>query len=557
MEDQFRDAARPVAYDAAALAETLAVEAGVGRSALERAEAAAGGRLRLGPALLELGLIDEAQLARAYARLANARLLNDEDAPEPLETLSDRSAWFKRMGAAPVRLGRREALVMADPFGTDVFAAVEFDLERRFELVVAPPRRLELLLAEAFGGAEEDVAAGAATDDDVERLKSRASEGPVVRLVGDILNAAVDDGASDIHFEALELGGVFRFRVDGTLRTHRKVGPDLAAAAASRLKVMAELNIAERRLPQDGRAQAAVRGRNIDLRVSTLPTQFGESVVIRLLDRNRLSLDWPSLGLPDDLAERLEAIANRPHGLMLVTGPTGSGKTTTLYTALSQLDRDQRKICTIEDPIEYALDGINQVQVHPEVGMSFARALRALLRQDPDVIMVGEIRDAETTENAVRAALVGRMVLSTLHTNSAVAAIERLVDLNAPRFLIAAVLRGVASQRLVPRLCPACRVPDAAARRSPPIVDGAPVEGAYCMAEGCNACGGTGVQGRAMLAELLEIDDELAGAISDGASASELLALARRGGFRTMYEQGVALAARGEVALSAVLAAAR
>ncbi|MEO1513248.1 MAG: ATPase, T2SS/T4P/T4SS family, partial [Planctomycetota bacterium] len=321
MEDQFRDVARPVAYDAAELAEMLAAEAGVGRSALERAEAAARGRLRLGPALLELGLIDEAQLARAYARLANARLLGDEDAPEPLEALSDRSAWFKRMGAAPVWLGRREALVMADPFGTDVFAAVEFDLETRFELVVAPPRRLELLLAEAFGAAEEAVAAGSATDNDVERLKSRASEGPVVRLVGDILNAAVDDGASDIHFEALELGGVFRFRVDGTLRSHRTVGPDLASAAASRLKVMAELNIAERRLPQDGRAQAAVRGRNIDLRVSTLPTQFGESVVIRLLDRNRLSLDWPSLGLPGDLADRLEAIANRPHGLMLVTGP--------------------------------------------------------------------------------------------------------------------------------------------------------------------------------------------------------------------------------------------
>lgn len=313
-----------------------------------------------------------------------------------------------------------------------------------------------------------------------------------------------------------------RLRVDGQLQHLSFLTGSEMRAATSRLKVMAGLNISERRRPQDGRAGVTLRGRKLDLRLSTLPTQYGESVAIRILDQSRAALEWAHLGFGPDRIADIARILRQPSGIFLLAGPMGSGKTTTLYTALSDLNETSRKIVTIEDPIEYALPGVNQVQVQPGIDMTFAAALRAVLRQDADVVMVGEIRDQETAEIAVRAALMGRLVLSTLHASSSHAAIDRLTDLGVPSYLLAATLRGVLSQRLVRRLCTRCR------------------------GEGCPSCDDTGYHGRLVISELLEASPEITNAIAGGANATELLRTSRAAGFRSLAEDGQARAAAGE-----------
>jgi general secretion pathway protein E len=360
-------------------------------------------------------------------------------------------------------------------------------------------------------------------------LLEMADQAPVVRLINALLSQAIREDASDIHLEAFEQRSVVRFRVDGVLRDILEPPRALHSALVSRLKVMASLDIAEKRLPQDGRISVRVGDRPIDVRVSTLPTRHGERIVLRLLDKQGARLRLEILGMGDGLRTQFDRLIHLPNGIILVTGPTGSGKTTTLYAALSRLDRLRMNILTVEDPIEYDLDGIGQTQVQSRIGLTFAAGLRSILRQDPDVVLVGEIRDLETAEIAVQASLTGHLVLSTLHTNSAVGAIIRLVDMGVERFLIASSLQAVLAQRLVRRLCVSCREPYAPSEAELEILalDGGGRISPY-RAVGCDRCDYTGYRGRTGIYELIALDDDIRRMVHDGAPETDILAHARR-----------------------------
>jgi general secretion pathway protein E len=407
--------------------------------------------------------------------------------------------------------------------------------------------------------APESVEAIAAMADetDAERLKDLASEAPVIRLVNQIIARAAEERASDIHIEPMEDRVRVRLRHDGVLHEEESPPRHLAAAIVSRIKIMARLDIAERRLPQDGRLKLAVRGQEIDFRVSTMPSLHGEAVVLRVLDRSAVTFDFAKLGLDDHLTAKLRELLELPNGMVLVTGPTGSGKTTTLYTGLLGLNSVARNIVTVEDPIEYQLPGINQIQVKPQIGLNFSALLRSILRQDPDVIMVGEIRDLETAEIAVQASLTGHLVLSTLHTNSAAASITRLRDMGLEDYLITAVLRGVLAQRLVRRLCPACARPSEAPE---PVVrrfgldryaaPGVPILLHHPV--GCPACRNTGYRGRQAIVELLVPDDDVEKLIFARADHTQIEKAAVAGGMRTMFSAGLAAAVAGVTSIEEV-----
>ncbi len=358
----------------------------------------------------------------------------------------------------------------------------------------------------------------------IEDLLETEDDAPIIRMINALLTQASRDGASDIHIEAFETYSVVRFRVDGTLRDVVRPRRELHAALISRIKILAQLDIAEKRLPQDGRIALRIGGRPIDVRVSTLPTGHGERAVLRLLDKEAGRLDLSKLGMSEQALASFDRLTKQPHGIVLVTGPTGSGKTTTLYAALGRLDATTTNIMTVEDPIEYDLDGIGQTQVNARIDMTFAKALRSILRQDPDVIMIGEIRDLETAQIAVQASLTGHLVLATLHTNDAVSAITRLIDMGIEPFLLSSSLLGVVGQRLVRKLCPQCRQPD-------PVSKG-------WRAVGCLACNKTGFQGRTGIYELLAVDDEIRAQIHRNASEADIRATAQRAGMTTMREDG-------------------
>jgi general secretion pathway protein E len=432
-----------------------------------------------------------------------------------------------------------------------LFAPAEFD------------KGYQALFGETSGDPGAEGPAGEASDIDVERLRDMASEAPTIRLVNDIIARAVEVRASDIHIEPTADAVLVRYRIDGLLRTERKLGPEQRAVVTSRVKIMARLDIAERRLPQDGRIKIAVRGIDIDLRLSTVPTAFGESVVLRLLDRSRVDLDFVKLGFDETHIAALEKLMPEPNGIILVTGPTGSGKTTTLYTALKALNSADRKLFTVEDPIEYQLAGINQIQVQPAIGLDFPHTLRAILRQDPDIIMIGEICDLETARIAVQASLTGHLVFSTLHTNSAVAAITRLVDMGIENYLLASTIKGILAQRLVRRLCQRCaaghdnahywageigkRLSDCEKLGRPSIR----------KAKGCAACGQSGYAGRTTIAELLVVDSDLQRLMVSTASDVDLEGSVRDAGMRSMYDDGLVKVWRGETTIEDVLRATR
>ena len=359
---------------------------------------------------------------------------------------------------------------------------------------------------------------------EVEDLLEARDDAPIIRMLNALLSQAVREGASDIHVEPFESYSVVRYRVDGTLRDVVRPRRGLHAALVSRIKIMASLDIAEKRLPQDGRIMLRLGGRPVDVRVSTLPTGHGERVVLRLLDKERGRLEPEKLGMAPDTLAALDRLVKQPHGIVLVTGPTGSGKTTTLYAMLSRLDSATSNITTVEDPIEYDLEGIGQTQVNPRIDMTFARALRAILRQDPDVIMIGEIRDLETAQIAVQASLTGHLVLATLHTNDSAAAVTRLLDMGIEPFLLSSSMLGILAQRLLRKLCPECRQRDD--------------EGGRWRAVGCPSCGQVGYVGRTGVYELLEIDEGLRAAIHAREGEQKLRALARARGFRTLHEDG-------------------
>jgi len=371
----------------------------------------------------------------------------------------------------------------------------------------------------------------------VEDLLESQNDAPLIRLINALFTQALRDGASDIHIEPFETRSVVRLRIDGTLRDLIEPARALHGAIVSRLKIMAQLDIAEKRLPQDGRIALRVAGKPVDVRVSTIPTGHGERVVLRLLDKQAGRLDLSQLGMEDATLEQMDRMIRQPHGIVLVTGPTGSGKTTTLYAALSRLDTAALNIMTVEDPIEYDLDGISQTPINTRIDMTFARALRTILRQDPDVVMIGEIRDLETAQIAVQASLTGHLVFATLHTNDAVSAVTRLVDMGVEPFLLASSLIGVAAQRLVRRLCLECRKP---------IVH----EGAtYYSAVGCAACNRTGYRGRTGIYELLTVDDDLRRLIHDRASEQALRAHVLARGMKSLRDDGMRWAAAGVISL--------
>ncbi|MDO8464924.1 MAG: type II secretion system ATPase GspE [Gallionella sp.] len=387
----------------------------------------------------------------------------------------------------------------------------------------------------------------------VEDLLESQDDAPVIRLINALFTQALRDGASDIHIEPFETRSVVRLRVDGTLRDLIEPARALHGAIVSRIKIMSQLDIAEKRLPQDGRITLRVAGRPVDVRVSTIPTGHGERVVLRLLDKQAGRLDLGKLGMDDTTLAHMDRLILEPHGIVLITGPTGSGKTTTLYSALARLDAAALNIMTVEDPIEYDLDGISQTQVNSRIEMGFARALRTILRQDPDVVMIGEIRDLETAQIAVQASLTGHLVFATLHTNDAVSAVTRLVDMGVEPFLLASSLIGVGAQRLVRRLCLECRQPFTADAAQISALGFTPTDGTLYSAQGCPACNRTGYRGRTGIYELLTIDDDFRRLVYDRASEQMLRAHAVSHGMRSLRDDGMRLTAQGLISLEEVV----
>ncbi len=552
-----------------AVAETLIAAGTLQAPALARARrVSAETGERLDAALTKLGLVSDKDLARAMAQTAGLELAGDDDFPQdPVFETALSARFLRQAGAVPLAADAERAVVaVADPLDTFVIDALRLATERPVELRVATPAQVEAALDRLYGDAtaievlasDAGEAAAGQADADVERLRDQASEAPVIRLVNQLIERAVEQGASDIHLEPFEGRLRVRYRVDGALREVEAPPSRLALAVISRVKIMARLNIAERRLPQDGRIRLATRGREIDLRVSTAPSVHGESVVLRILDREGVSLDFVDLGFSEDAAATYLQLLENPHGVLLLTGPTGSGKTTTLYASLLRLNTDERKILTVEDPVEYQLEGIVQVQVKPEIDLTFASALRSFLRQDPDVMMVGEIRDLETAQIAVQAALTGHLVLSTLHTNEAAGAVTRLLEMGVPDYLLTSTLNGVAAQRLVRRLCPDCReayTPDKALIRRlkmDKLLPGGAPKTLY-RASGCSACGGVGYRGRLGIIEVLAMGDEVRRLILTQADARAIEQAARAAGMRTLYEDALAKAAAGATSVEEVL----
>ena len=457
----------------------------------------------------------------------------------------------------------KAALAIGDPSDGEALQAAELVFGGPFEIVVASFEDIATLLGDRFD--PDDPAAGGvqardigSAEENIDNLRDLASGAPVVRAVNDLMEKAVELRASDIHIEPFRDGLTVRMRVDGLLRATAAPAHVLPQALISRVKILAGLNIAERRLPQDGAARLRLARAEIDLRVATMPTQHGESAVIRLLPRDRGLLDIPKLGLAPGDEKKLRTLLDLPHGLIAVTGPTGSGKTTTLATMLSALNSPSRKILTIEDPVEYEIPGINQSQVKPAIGLTFAAAMRAFVRQDPDVIMVGEVRDAETASIAVHAALTGHLVLTTLHTETSTAAVPRLIDLGVEAFLLKSTLRAVIAQRLVRVLCDRCKTAQGLTRAD---LDADPrlsmlgfrTGDAIFGPKGCERCGGVGYRGRVGVFEVLDVTDEVRDLIGSHSESSALDVAAMKGGMSTMIDDAVAKCRNGTTSVAEAL----
>jgi general secretion pathway protein E len=513
-------------------------------------------------ALTKLGLVSERDLAEAFGTALGLPVLAAQDLPRHGLPLPQASPKFLRhFRVLPIALSDGAIdLAMANPLDDYAVKAITLLAGVPIRRFVATAGDIDAALdrlSEA-GGTDDPADAPATGGDDVERLKDLASDAPVIRLVNQLIARAVETRASDIHIEPAADRLLIRYRIDGLMRELDSPPLRLRDAVISRVKIMAKLNIAERRLPQDGRMSFSVRGTEIDFRVSTVPTIHGESVVIRILDQGQLSLDFAALGFDEAALLRYRAVLEQPHGILLVTGPTGSGKTTTLYASLAALNTPERKIMTIEDPVEYQLDRVNQVQVQSQIGLTFARALRAFLRQNPNIIMVGEIRDLETAQIAVQAALTGHMILSTLHTNDAASGITRLLDMGVEDYLLTSTVNGIVAQRLVRKLCLACRQPYEAlptfTARFAPGLDRAVT---LYRAVGCPDCGGSGFHGRTTILEILPITDAIRRLILDHAPSGEIQRVAVAEGMRTMHEHGVAKVLVGITTIEEALSATR
>lgn len=519
--------------------------------------------------LVRLGLVSERDHAQTCAEVLGLPLLDAKAVPEsPPEALLDglplAVRFLKQFHVCPLAL-QDDALDLwlsdpQDPYAAD---AVQLAMALPVRLHVGLRSEIDDLIERWFGqgrsamGAIIETADGeGAAVDDIEHLRDLASEAPVIRLVNLVIQRAVELRASDIHIEPFENRLKVRYRVDGVLIEGESPPVNLTAAVISRIKIMARLNIAERRLPQDGRIMLRVQGKELDLRVSSVPTAHGESVVMRLLDRDTVVFDFHRLGFTEAFLPQFRKVLEQPHGILLVTGPTGSGKTTTLYTALSQLNTADVKIITVEDPVEYQIEGINQIQAKPQIGLDFANALRSIVRQDPDIIMIGEMRDLETARIAIQSALTGHLVLSTLHTNNAAGGITRLLDMGVEDYLLTSTINGILAQRLVRRLEPqhAQRY-----RASPEEIEKfglrrlQPEGEIFLYRAQPSAIAPTGYLGRTTIVEFLVMNDALRSAVMRRAGMGEIEQIARAAGMRTMYEDGLSKALQGHTTLEEVL----
>jgi general secretion pathway protein E len=563
----------PSTQDAAELLARLGgvlVDGGaIDRRSLDRARRVATETgTRLDQVLTQLGLISDRGLAEAMAQLIAAPVVGAADYPEsPLFYDRLKPKFLRRARVLPIAATEdRATLAMADPLDVFTRNAIAAALGRAVAVAVAVPIELEAafdrLYAETadIGDTEaildETVPNAEPAEEDAERLKDLASEAPVIRLVNQLIARAVETHASDVHLEPFPDRLRVRYRYDGVLHEVEPPPARLQAAIISRVKIMSRLDIAERRLPQDGRIKLTVRGHEIDFRVSTIPSLYGEKAVLRVLDRTAVEFDFAKLGLPQDVREGFVRALDLPNGMVLVTGPTGSGKTTTLYTGLLKLNTVARNVVTVEDPIEYQLTGINQIQVKPQIGLNFASLLRSILRQDPDVIMIGEIRDLETAQIAVQAALTGHLVLSTVHTNSAASTLTRLRDMGLEDYLMTATLKAVLAQRLVRRLCRVCKTPDPAPSA---LIERlglerlAPLEAITLFhPRGCPECRGTGFRGRRAIAELLVPNRTIDRLIFDGADDAAIERAAVEQGMRPILDSGLFAVIEGDTTIEEV-----
>ncbi len=520
--------------------------------------------------IVELGFLSEEDLLpvlRDHFDIPVMALKDVPNSPLPIEFPPGIGDFFKLAHLVPLTIEGAELLVATtDPLDVSRLHALEVAVGMRIRPVLAREKeiaaRIEALFASGYTAdeaqqAEAQEIEGIGDDEDVAHLRDMASEVPVIRLVNQMLVRALESRASDVHIEPFENQLKVRYRIDGILHEVESPPRQLKAAVISRLKILAQLNIAERRLPQDGRIKTRLAGKDVDLRIATVPTLYGESVVIRLLERGQIFTQLETLGFPAALLAQFNEMILKPHGMILVTGPTGSGKTTTLYGALQKINDPGKKIITIEDPVEYQLNGVNQIHVKPQIGLTFANGLRSIVRQDPDVIMVGEIRDAETAEIAVQAALTGHLVFSTLHTNDAAGAISRLLEMGVQDYLLSSSLLGVLAQRLVRQLCPSCR-------RDVPFSgsDGLTAEleiyesnslRTVWEAVGCDACNGTGYLGRVGIFEFLPVTSEICKVIVQRADAGAIRSLAVQQGMRLLREDGWDKVRRGTTTLAEVL----
>jgi general secretion pathway protein E len=527
-------------------------------------------RTRLGELLLRGGLIGTLDIAQTLASQFSLPLVASTDYPEfPVLEEQVSARFLREARTLPLAEDAETVTVaMADPTDTYTIEAFRVLTGRRIVVRVAASDELEAALERLYGAGRtamgqivddiESVDVHDFDNDDVQHLKDQASEAPVIRLVGLIIRKALDTRASDIHIEPFESRLIVRYRIDGVMHEVESPPRRLSAAVISRVKIMANLDIAERRLPQDGRIKLRLQGKEIDLRVSTVPTMHGESVVMRILDKGGVPLNFESLGFEPDLLAKFSEVLLRPHGILLVTGPTGSGKTTTLYTALSQLNKPDVKILTVEDPVEYQMDGINQIQVKPQIDLTFANALRSIVRQDPDVIMIGEIRDLETAQIAVQSALTGHMVLSTLHTNDAASTINRLLDMGMEDYLLTSTVVGIQAQRLVRTLCKDCRktyvaLPEIVAETG--LNRFAKGDGPITLYEpvGCEVCAQTGFIGRVAIMEVMPMTDGIRSLVMRHATSGEIQKQAVAEGMLTMYEHGLRKVLAGTTTLDEVL----
>src|SRR6185436_4804987 len=504
---------------------------------------------KLGKILIDLGFIASKDLLSALSeQLGVPMVAVDQPPPAAPEIDGISSRFMRQCRFIPTRFEDSTlSIAMADPLDFETISAVRGYSGLKVATALAPEQEILDAIDKYYGeSAKQPLDAdieSAQAGEDLEHLRDMASEAPVIRMVNAMIAQAVEKRASDIHIEPFEKLFRIRFRIDGVLYEQEQPPKEMKAAMISRVKLMAKLNIAERRLPQDGRIKIKILGREVDLRVSTLPTLYGESVVMRLLDRSTGDFyDLRRLGFDEHMLSRMEHFTSLPHGIFLVTGPTGSGKSTTLYSAMKRINLPDKKIITIEDPVEYQMDGINQIHVNAQIGLTFASGLRHIVRQDPDVIMIGEIRDLETAEIAIRSALTGHLVFSTLHTNDAPSAITRLVDMGVENYLLASCLVGVLAQRLVRIICTHCKVEyqeDIDRLKALGVEAAGPSKVIVYRGEGCDACGNTGYESRKGIFELMEPDDEIRRMVVANESSNIIAHYARKQGMKTLREDGV------------------